>query len=124
MGDAGPRDQVDPMAKARILIAATDADLRATLARWLMASGYGVELAESPKRAREVVATEPIALAIVAPHGLGEDLARELGDLVGALIIIQDSTDDEAAAGAAEGSIVKPLDTIGAVDLTFLAASL
>jgi DNA-binding response OmpR family regulator len=114
------------MAKARILIAATDADLRATLARWLMASGYGVELAESPKRAREVVATEPIALAIVAPHGLGEtgeDVARELGDLVGALITIQDSTDDETAAGAAEGSIVKPLDTIGAVDLTFLAAS-
>ena len=92
------------MTKTRILIAATDAELRGTLARWLMASGYGVELAESPRRAREVVATEPIALAIVAPHGLGEDVARELGDLVGAVLIIQESAGDETAAGAAEGS--------------------
>jgi two-component system, OmpR family, response regulator len=97
------------MTKTRILIAATDAELRGTLARWLMASGYGVELAESPRRAREVVATEPIALAIVAPGGLGEDLAGELGDLVGAVLIIQDSAGDETAAGAAEGLIVKPL---------------
>lgn len=97
------------MTKTRILIAATDADLRGILARWLMASGYGVELAESPKRAREVVATEPIALAIVAPHGLGEDLPRELGNLVGAVLIIQENAGDETAAGAAEGSIVKPL---------------
>ena len=99
------------MARARILIAATDADLRGTLARWLMGSGYGVELAESPKRAREVIATEPIALAIVALDGLGEsgeDVARELGDLVGRLIVIQESADGDDA-GAAEGSIAKPL---------------
>jgi DNA-binding NtrC family response regulator len=41
--------------KQRILVVAEDAPLRATLARWLMAAGYAVELAESPKRAREVI---------------------------------------------------------------------
>src|SRR5262249_13513871 len=43
-------------AKLRILVVAEDAALRATLARWLTTAGYAVELAEGPKRAREVVA--------------------------------------------------------------------
>ena len=38
----------------------------------------------------------------------GEDVARELGDLVGRLIIVQESADGDAA-GVAEGSIAKPL---------------
>jgi DNA-binding NtrC family response regulator len=45
--------------------------IRATLARWLMAAGYSVELAESPKRAREVVENEAIALCILAPQRSG-----------------------------------------------------
>src|SRR6266705_2199548 len=69
------------MARSRILVVADDAALRASLARWLMAAGYGVELSESPSRARDVVANHDIALAIVAPNGLGVagvELAREL----------------------------------------------
>jgi DNA-binding response OmpR family regulator len=79
--------------KQRILVVADDAALRATLARWLLGAGYGVELAESPKRAREVVAQDSIALALVAPDRLGEtgaDLARELGREVEHLIVIKE----------------------------------
>jgi len=68
--------------KQRILVVADDAALRATLARWLLGAGYGVELAENSKRAREVLAQDSIALALLAPEELGEtgaDLARELG---------------------------------------------
>jgi CheY-like chemotaxis protein len=39
--------------------------LRSTLARWLMPAGYSVELAESGRRAREVLAAHPIALTIL-----------------------------------------------------------
>ena len=46
--------------KQCILVVAEDAPVRATLARWLMAAGYAVELAESPKRAREVVENEKL----------------------------------------------------------------
>jgi DNA-binding NtrC family response regulator len=46
------------MMKPRILVVAGDAPLRATLARWLLAAGYAVELAESPRRARQVIAEE------------------------------------------------------------------
>jgi len=48
------------MAKPRILIVADDASLRATLARWLLGAGYAMELAESARRAREVLASESV----------------------------------------------------------------
>ena len=67
--------------KHRILVVAEDAPVRATLARWLMAAGYAVELAESPKRAREVIENEAVALAILAPQrfgAAGQAFAREL----------------------------------------------
>jgi two-component system OmpR family response regulator len=70
---------------------ADDAALRGTLARWLMAADYGVELAESPKRAREVVASSQIALGIVVadlPDPASVDLVRELGTSVGRLVIV------------------------------------
>src|SRR5712671_20525 len=67
------------MAKQRILVVAHDAGLRATLARWLIAAGYSVELAESAKHARRVLANERIGLAIAAPDELDRsDLAFEL----------------------------------------------
>jgi DNA-binding response OmpR family regulator len=77
--------------KPLILVVAEDAGLRATLARWLVAAGYRVELAESRKHAREVVAQERIVLALVAPARLeetGVDLARELGGKVEHVIVI------------------------------------
>ena len=57
--------------KYRILVVAEDAPVRATLTRWLMAAGYAVELAESPKRAREVIENEAVALGILAPQRFG-----------------------------------------------------
>jgi DNA-binding response OmpR family regulator len=98
--------------KTRILILAADAGLRATLARWLMAVGYGVELAEGTKRAREVAATETLALAIVAPEGLGEaglDFAGELRDIAGGLILVVDPANGSQGPVEADGCITKPL---------------
>ena len=51
----------------RILIVAQDVALRSTLARWLMAAGYSVELADNDRQAREVLANHRVALTIVAP---------------------------------------------------------
>ena len=67
------------MTKPRILVVAVDASLRASLARWLLTAGYAVELAEGAKRAREAIDAGDIALAVLAPDGLGpagEELAR------------------------------------------------
>jgi DNA-binding NtrC family response regulator len=50
----------------RVLVAAQDAIFRSTLARWLMSAGYFVELAESDRRAREVLADHRITLTVVA----------------------------------------------------------
>ena len=49
----------------RILVVAQDVMLRSTLVRWLMPAGYSVELAESGRRAREVLAAHPVALTIL-----------------------------------------------------------
>ena len=104
------------MTKQRILIVADDAELRATLARWLMAAGYAVELAESLKRAREVVASTGIALALVAPDqlgGTGAEPARELGGQVEHVIVIEAPTDAAGARTgppiAADGYISRPV---------------
>jgi DNA-binding NtrC family response regulator len=50
-----------------ILVVAQDVTLRSTLARWLLPAGYLVELAESDRRAREVLADRRMALTIVVP---------------------------------------------------------
>src|ERR1700722_768873 len=103
--------------KHRILVVAEDAQVRATLARWLMAAGYAVDLAEGAKRAREVIANEDVDLSIMAPQrlgGAGLDLARELRSSTGRLIVVTEpSADREAepvAAIATDGSISKPLN--------------
>jgi DNA-binding response OmpR family regulator len=102
------------MTKPRILVVADDAALRATLARWLMTAGYAVELAESPKRARQVVESTSIALALVAPERLGvagAELARELGGQAEHVLIIEAEA-GEAATGPsppADGTIGRPL---------------
>ncbi|QOZ43796.1 hypothetical protein XH89_10110 [Bradyrhizobium sp. CCBAU 53340] len=86
------------MMKPGILVVAHDASLRATVARWLIQAGYAVELAESPKRAHEVVAKATIALAIVAPQGSGIELAQELEGAVEHVMFFG-KPDDAAAAG-------------------------
>ena len=96
--------------KSRILVVAADTGLRASLARWLMGAGYGVELAESPKRAREVVASQYIALAVVEADGFGPggaDLVSALAVSVGHLVLVGDSSID-APAHLADGRIAKP----------------
>jgi DNA-binding response OmpR family regulator len=78
------------MAKPRILILSEDAALRATLARWLLGAGYAVELAESPRRAREVIANESLKLAIADSHvGVADtDLARETVERIKRVLLI------------------------------------
>ena len=99
--------------KSRILVVAHEPEVRATLARWLMAAGHAVELAEGPKRAREVAGAQPLSLAIVAVDdvgGAGVD-ALELGNLAGALITIRDRNDaPSTSAPPANGLILKPLE--------------
>jgi DNA-binding response OmpR family regulator len=99
--------------RPRILVVAADTGLRASLARWLMGAGYGVELAESPKRAREVLAGENIPLAIVEADGLGSggaDLVSDLAGSVGHVILVGDPS--AGAAGYLKGTtdecIAKP----------------
>jgi DNA-binding response OmpR family regulator len=89
------------MTKQHILIVADDAALRANLARWLIAAGYAVDLAESPKHAREVVANNGIALALVVPDRLGAagaELARELAGRVAHVIVLEEQASGPADA--------------------------
>ncbi len=88
----------------RILVVASDAQLRATLARWLMSAGYGVELAEGLRRARDVLTSGDIALAIVVPDRLATagdpDPIRALRDSVPHLIAIGDEAQAAIDANA------------------------
>jgi DNA-binding response OmpR family regulator len=113
------------MMKKRILVVANDAGFRATLARWLIAAGYSVELAESAKHARRVLANERIGLAIVAsdqPHG--NDLACELRAAVDRLILVTASTNGSMGqAVRADGYLSKPLredDVLAQIDAAFV----
>jgi DNA-binding response OmpR family regulator len=111
----GRQDSKASMTKSHILVVAGDASLRAILARWLMAAGYLVELAESAKRAREVVESNGIALVVVAPDGLGGDglhLARELGGQVEHVMVIEEEAGRTSTARKSQddGRIPRPLD--------------
>jgi DNA-binding response OmpR family regulator len=112
------------MAKQRILVVANDAGFRATLARWLIAADYSVELAESSKHARRVLANERIGLAIVASdqHG-GNDLACELRAAVDRLILVTAPTNGSMGQSVrADGYLSRPLredDVLAQVDAAF-----
>src|SRR5215510_4851225 len=102
------------MMKKRILVVGDDAALRATLARWLIAAGYAVELAEGAKHARRVLAHERIELAIVAHEHLeGDDLACELRPKVDRLILMTAPADGSSLQAAqavrADGYLARPL---------------
>jgi len=110
--------------KKRILVVANDAGFRATLARWLIAAGYSVELAESAKHARRVLANERIGLAIVASDQRdGNDLARELRAAVDRLILVTASANSSVGqAVRADGYLSSPLredDVLAQVDAAF-----
>lgn len=112
------------MMKQRILVVGDDAGLRATFARWLIAAGYSVELAESARHARKVLANERIGLAIVAPEQPdGSDLACELRAAVDRLILVTEPADGSSLptgrAVRADGYLARPLredDVLARID--------
>lgn len=112
------------MAKLRILVVANDAGFRATLARWLIAAGYSVELAESAKHARRVLANERIGLAIVGSDQRdGNDVACQLRAAVDRLILVAPPTDGSMRqAVRADGYLSRPLredDVLAQIDAAF-----
>src|SRR5215475_11217230 len=111
------------MMKQRILVVGDDMGLRATLARWLIAAGYSVELAQSARHAREVLARERIGVAIVAPERLDGNFARELRNAVERLILVTESVRHSNLSGrhdeGADGYLVRPLredDVLARID--------
>jgi len=77
-----------------ILVVAQQIEMRARIARVLHSAGYAVELAESEKRALELVTGGQIEAAIVV---LSTDLAgleRELRDMVPRTIVLGHRTDE------------------------------
>ena len=71
--------------RSRIMIVGRDVTLRARLARLLNGGRYHVEIAENAEHARRV-GLEGVALAIVAPEGVGAEakgLVQELRAAVG-----------------------------------------
>ena len=76
--------------RSRIMIVGRDVALRAQLARLLNGRSYHVEIAENAEHARRV-GLEGVALAIVAPDGLGPEgkgLLQELRAAVGSVLVI------------------------------------
>ncbi len=97
----------------RIFVVAHDVMLRSTLARWLMPAGYIVELAESDKRAREVLANHRVALAILV-SGRFRAPAFELRESGVKLIVVTERSQGRGPFGspvpAADGYVSLPLD--------------
>lgn len=92
--------------KIRILVVAKDAGLRGTVARPLLQAGYGVELAETARHAREVLAHDTIALTILALQDLGAagcELANDINARKGRLVIL-DPADDDAPTNPASAT--------------------
>ena len=83
--------------RKRLLVVASDMGLRMALARWLAPAGYAIELAEGPKKAREVLADGEVAAGIVKAERLDAALlavARELRDAARGVIAVVDKIDD------------------------------
>jgi len=100
---------------ARILVVASDAGLRASLARSLSAAGYAVEVAEGAKRAREVLARRDIALTVLSSECLGNaDLEPARQAAASKLIVIAERGDEiprlAESTAAAHAYIARPLN--------------
>jgi DNA-binding response OmpR family regulator len=89
--------------KNRILVIADDAALRAMLARTLLQAGYAVELAESAKRARDVLQDDSVTLGILAPQGLGAAGVELAGEIEKSrrLLLIMEKAGEAPPAGLA-----------------------
>jgi DNA-binding response OmpR family regulator/predicted ATPase/class 3 adenylate cyclase len=86
--------------KRCILVVARDPGRRAALARMLVAAGYGVEVAEEAKRARELARSGDVALAVLAVDGLsttGQDVVGQLHEAIGELAMVVERADDRPA---------------------------
>jgi class 3 adenylate cyclase/DNA-binding response OmpR family regulator/predicted ATPase len=88
--------------------------LRSTLARWLMSAGYSVELAETERRAREVLADHRVVLTILAGGRCGVP-AFDLDGSRGKRIVVMAPPEDvsrrpDGVAPPADGSLLIPLD--------------
>jgi predicted ATPase/DNA-binding response OmpR family regulator/class 3 adenylate cyclase len=82
--------------KARVLVVAGNASLRAAIARMLQSAGYTVEVAATESDARAVIAREKTMAAIVAPAPTDRslDIARELRPMVVKLVLVARRDDD------------------------------
>ena len=81
--------------RSRIMVVGRDVAQRARLARLLNGAGYRVELGEDALHARRI-GFDGIALAIVAPGGLGPEasgLIRELRAVIGHVLVVGGSDD-------------------------------
>ena len=77
-----------------IFVIAQETTLRAAVARLLITDGEHVELADSVKRAREILGRGQVRLTIIAPRRLGADgwaLARDLHSTTERLIVLTDA---------------------------------
>jgi two-component system, OmpR family, response regulator len=95
----------------RILVVAQDIALRSTLARWLMSVGHSVELAESDRRAREILAHSRIALTIRPGGHSGTPVGGLDANSAERILVTAPSQDTVLAPTArADGSLSVPLD--------------
>src|SRR6516225_12388359 len=80
----------------RVLIVATEVELRARLGRRLQSSGYAVELACNEQRALKLAAEHNFHVAIVAPGPSLASLAmiQQLSDRVPEIIVLADGPDE------------------------------
>lgn len=84
--------------RTSVLVVAEQTALRAAVARVLVPLGYRVEVAESEKRARQLIDNERFAAAVVAPASVAAGelaLLREVQGAVGKLVVLA----DDARAG-------------------------
>src|SRR6516164_2650109 len=93
--------------RKRVLIVAQQIEPRARIARVLHAAGYAVELAESRRRAIELVTGRKIGAAIIVHSADLTDLARELREIpVRTMVLGQDEMirpDRDALRGLEQG---------------------
>src|SRR5215469_11909733 len=84
--------------RKRVLVVATEMELRARFARRLQSSGYVVELSCNEQRALKLAADCKIHVAIVAPGPSPASLAmiQQLCDRVPEMIVLADGPDDIA----------------------------